>query len=60
MANAFSYYGLSGTKQTEIFVRVFDKFFDCLNVRSVREGVTKKKPNLEVYKSADDARLKVI
>ena len=59
MANGLNYYGWSGTKETEKFVRVFDKFFDCVNVRSIKEAATKRKPNQEVYRSPDDARLKV-
>ena len=32
VANAFSYYSLEETEETEKFVRYFDKFFDCVNV----------------------------
>ena len=59
VANALNYYGQSGTKETEKFIRIFDKFFDCVNVRSVSEAATKRKPNQEVYKSPDYVRLKV-
>lgn len=59
VANAFKYYAQPDTKETERFVRLFDKLFDCLNVRSVNEAITKKKPNLKPYKSATDERLKV-
>ena len=30
VANGLNYYGWSGTKETEKFIRVFDKFFDCV------------------------------
>ena len=60
VANGLSYYGQSSTTETEKFVRIFDKFFDCVNVRAIGEVATKRKPNQEVYKSPDDIRLKVL
>ena len=49
------------TEETEKFVRYFDKFFDCLNVRSLSEcGVHSRKPDLRPYRSPDDPRLQVI
>ena len=41
------------------FIQTFDKFFDCLNVRSTREGYRKRKENLLPYKSIEDPRLQV-
>ena len=38
---------------------MFDKFFDCLNVRCISESVHRRKPDLRPYRSPDDARLKV-
>ena len=32
MASALEYYGLEETKETVNFVKMFDKFFDCLSV----------------------------
>ncbi len=60
VADALSYYNNPDTKDTEHLCRMFDKLFDCLNVRSPREWITKKKPNLKPYTSADDCRLEVI
>ena len=60
VANAFSYYSLEETEETEKFVRYFDKFFDCLNVRSLSECVHSRKPDLRPYRSPDDPRLQVI
>ncbi len=60
MADAFSYFGESETTETEVFVRNFDRFFDCLNVRSKSEGTKKRKPDLRPYTSPEDERLKVI
>ena len=45
--------------ETERFVRVFDKFFDCLNVRSPDEHQRRRKPNLKPYTRSDDERLMV-
>lgn len=59
MADAFAYYGDPATSETELFVRNFDRLFDCLNVRSLSEWKTKKKPDLKPYTSVDDSRLKV-
>ncbi|XP_077999383.1 uncharacterized protein LOC144452207 [Glandiceps talaboti] len=61
VANAIELYGRNGNREqlapTVEFVRMFDKFFDCLNVRSFREGHRKRKPNLMAYESVDDPRL---
>ena len=38
---------------------MFDKFFDCLNVCSITEHLSKRKPDLQPYHSISDARLKV-
>ena len=38
---------------------MFDKFFDCLNVRNLEEHRKKNKPNLKPYNSPMDGRLKV-
>ncbi|XP_070567945.1 uncharacterized protein [Ptychodera flava] len=46
-----------GHRATVEFVRHFDKFFDCLNVRSMTEGFKKRKPNLLPYRSPNDERL---
>ena len=59
VANGFDFYGLEETKETEKFVRMFDKFFDCLNVRCTSAGVHHRKPDLRPYRSPDDPRLKV-
>ena len=46
VANALGYYALEETVETEIFVRFFDKFFDCLNVRCLSASVRRRKPDL--------------
>ena len=48
------------TTETEKFCRMFDKFFDIFNTRSVDEHKIKRKPNLRPFYNKDDERLKVI
>lgn len=57
--DAFSYFGDPATKATTKFVLMFDRFFDCMNVRSPNEWITKKKPDLKAYTSTHDARFEV-
>ncbi len=38
---------------------MFDRFFDCLNVRSPSEWYTHKKPDRKPYCKVDDPRLDV-
>ena len=47
--------------ETAIFCKIFDSFFDCMNVRSLHEGGggIKRKPNLKPYTSPDDDRFEV-
>ena len=59
VADAFQYYGDPTTAETEKFVRCVDKFFDCLNVRSISEWATKRKPERKPYSSCEDERFKV-
>ena len=59
MADVLAYFGDPATKETEYFVRQFDRLFDCLNVWSLSEWVQKKKPDLKPYTSPEDGRLKV-
>lgn len=54
VAHTLEFYGDPDTTETQRFVRTFDKFFDCLNVRSPSEYIKK---NLKPYTSADDRRL---
>ena len=60
MANALDYYGdPDTTTETRKFVRNFDRFFDCLNVRCTQEGIQKRKPDLRPYRDPSDSRLTV-
>ena len=53
---ALQTYGPPDAIGTAIYCRMFDKFFDCLNVRNKTEAVTKAKPFLKPYESQDDER----
>ena len=57
VANALEMLYGDEMSETVFFIRTFNKFFDCLNVRSVWEGRNKRNPNLEPYSSTDDPRL---
>ena len=57
VANALAFYGDPNTQETEWFVRQFDKFFDCLNVRNLEEHRKRRKPNLKPYTDPEDERL---
>ena len=59
MANALAFYGDLQTRETQRFVRMFDKSFDCLNGRNVDEHRKQRKPDLKPYYSEDDERLSV-
>ena len=48
-----------GDPKTTRFVKNFDTFFDCLNVRHPSEHIQRLKPNLKPYSSADDERFNV-
>ena len=48
-----------GTKETRVFIRNIDKFFDCLNVKSPMLSTLKRNDNIAPYTSSSDDRLKV-
>ena len=47
------------TSETEKFCLVFNKLFDCFNVRHPYEAVQKANDDLRPYTDANDIRLKV-
>ena len=53
MGNALEYFGEDETTETKKFVKHFDRFFDCMNVRCTSEGRTKRKPDLRPYYPCD-------
>ena len=52
-------YGTEEMSETSKFCLLFNRFFDCCNVRSLTEGHQKRNPDLMPYESPDDPRLQV-
>lgn len=44
-------------EETVKFVRIMNKFFDCLNVRNFYEGRNKRNLDLNAYINLEDERL---
>ena len=59
VANALSYFNDDETTETRLFIRLFDEFFDCLNVTNKLEGTLKRKDARLPYYQANDKRFKV-
>ena len=59
VAHALEYYGDDDTVETIKFIKMFDRFFDCFNVRCISECVQKRKPDLRPYRDPSDSRIKV-
>lgn len=57
--DAFSYFGDAKTKETDICLKLWPFFLNCLNVRGLTEWAAKFKPDLKPYSSVDDPRLKI-
>ena len=59
VAHALEHLGDDSTTETRLFIKNFDRFFDCLNVRSTTESILKRKPDLRPYRDPNDPRLSV-
>eukprot|EP00794_Sanderia_malayensis_P013454 gene13454-14835_t len=57
MANILNIFGPADAAESATFCKMFEQFFECMNVRSLHEGYKKMKPFLLPYKSQDDERL---
>ena len=53
---ALKSFGPQEAAGTALYCEIFDKFFDCLNVRNCTEHITKQKPFLKPYSSINDER----
>ena len=49
-------FGPSEANATALYCHMFDRFFDCMNVRNSREAIIKIKPFLKPYESINDER----
>lgn len=59
VGDALLHYKEEDTTETARFVKIFDRFFDMLNTRSLKEHIFQRKPDLSPYHTPDDVRLKV-
>ena len=59
MANAVEVMGDPAMSETVRFIRLFDHWFDCLNVSSLSEGRRSLKKDLYPYRSPADTRFDV-
>ena len=59
VAAALEYNRNPETQETARFCHIFNKFFDCLNVRSLEEHVHKRNPDIRPYRIPTDSRLQV-
>lgn len=59
VADALSHFNDEETTETRLFIRLFDEFFDCLNVKRKMEGILKRKDSRLPYTKAEDQRFKV-
>ena len=56
VSDALAYYNNPDTEETQRFVSMIDRFFDCLNVRNRSMWAFKRKSDLKPYTSPDDHR----
>ena len=53
---ALKSFGPPEATATAKYCEMFDKFFDCFNVRNTKEYISKQKTFLKPYTSVDDER----
>ena len=59
VSSTLNCYGGDEASETSRFTAIFDKFFDCLNVRELSHDVRSNNPFKAPYRSGDDFRLQV-
>ena len=59
VASCLEYLDNEGTQQARLFIRMIDRFFDYLNVKSPQLAQWKRKESRAPYESARDERFKV-
>ena len=59
MGKALEMEGRPDTKETAKFCQIFNKFFDCLNVRCQEESMRRRKPDMRPFRDVNDPRLHV-
>ena len=48
------------TLETRTFIRMFDRFFDIMNIKSPLQGKLQRKDIMEPFQKEDDYRFKVL
>ena len=59
VANALQEINRDNTRETRVFIRMIDRFFDYLNVKSPILYKLKNKDSIAPYKTPSDERFKV-
>ena len=59
VACGLEYLDNDGTQQTRLFIRMIDKFFDCLNSKGPKMAMLKRKADIAPYAKVSDYRFKV-
>ena len=59
LANAIELVGDPATSETVRFIRMFDRWFDCMNVSSLSGGRRELKKDLYPYRTPKDTRFDV-
>ena len=59
VACALEYLNNDKTQQTRLFIRMIDRFFDCMNVKSFKLSEFKRKESIAPYTKPNDERFKV-
>lgn len=59
VASALEFLDNDNTRETRLFIRMIDRFFDYLNIRSPLAHQLKRKEGIAPYRKQDDQRFKV-
>ena len=59
MASALEFLDNDNTKETRLFIRMMNNFFDYMNVRSPLAHQLKRKESIAPYRKVTDERFKV-
>ena len=59
VSDALFLFGGPEAEETAIFVKMFDEWFDAVNVCNFSDGQYQRKPFKNPYRSGEDFRLKV-
>ena len=59
VACALEYLNKDATQQTRLFIRMINKFFDCLNCKGPKMAMVKRKADIAPYSKISDYRFKV-